>query len=220
MSPAQIAAQAGGTVTERAIAILVASGVTGSKEIAAALGITMRAVQKARKKAAERTTVREPQDAEANHSSQNEPQDANHGSLSSPPPPKRKVSPCTPSKEIHPLPPQTLTSFESVSAEAAPTRGNPSAGKRYAFDGDTIRVLEPQFEKWRGAYPSIDVRAELLLADAYYTERPEKIPDGKWFFAVSRWLGKADVQAKADKRSELQKKIDRVCPPEIYAGLS
>lgn len=104
MNPAEIAAATGGTVTERAIAILVATGVTSNRAIAEALGVTMRAVQKARKATQERTTVREPQFAEANHSSpKSEPQFASEA----PPPPKRKVSPCTPSKENTP-PPQPI----------------------------------------------------------------------------------------------------------------
>lgn len=238
MNPGEIAMMTGGTVTERAIAILIAAGMASNKAIAEALGITPRAVQKARKATKKRTTVREPQFAEANHSSQNEPQDANHSSPDGPPPPKRKVSPCTPSKENNPLPPQNLTeTFGFVSAGAAPKSDSSFAGKRYAFEGELIRVTEQDFAKWREAYSNIaDLTAELRLADAYYAERREKLPGGKWFFAVSRWLDRANKEVQAAKKAEAvnttdpyyarmvrlgmsRSEYERTYPPEIYRGL-
>lgn len=69
----------------------------------------------------------------------------------------------------------------------------------YAFAGRIIRIDHSQAQKWREAFPRIDLIAELTTADAYYSEKPPK--DGKWFFPVSNWLKRANEQAgpKPDK---------------------
>lgn len=69
-----------------------------------------------------------------------------------------------------------------------------TAGKAYAFEGETIRLSKQHFDKWRESFRAIpDLRAELQAADDYYTENPPR--DGKWFFPVSRWLAKANAEA-------------------------
>jgi len=77
------------------------------------------------------------------------------------------------------------------------------AGKKYAFEGQTIRLSPAQIEKWRVAYPALpDIEAVLQSADDYYTENPPA--DGKWFFRVSRWLA-----AENGKRLAKQQQIER-----------
>jgi hypothetical protein len=79
-----------------------------------------------------------------------------------------------------------------------PERSPPA--KRYAFEGQTIRLTQKDFDKWRESYRAIrDLRAELQAADDYYTENPPK--DGKWFFVVSRWLAKNNREA-ADRQEQ------------------
>jgi hypothetical protein len=69
----------------------------------------------------------------------------------------------------------------------------------YAYEGAIIRLKRDQFERWRKVYSAIpDLTAALEVADAYYAERPPK--DGKWFFPVSRWLEKANAEAKTEKK--------------------
>lgn len=58
-----------GTPTQKLIAILNAAGITASAEVASLIGVTQRAIQKANSSSPERTTVREPQFADANSSS-------------------------------------------------------------------------------------------------------------------------------------------------------
>jgi len=76
------------------------------------------------------------------------------------------------------------------------------AEKKYAFEGQTIRLLPAQIEKWRVAFPALhDIEAVLQTADDYYTENPPA--DGKWFHRVSRWLAtengkRADKQRRAE----------------------
>lgn len=77
------------------------------------------------------------------------------------------------------------------------------AEKKYAFEGQTIRLSPAQIEKWRVAYPALpDIEAVLQSADDYYTEHPPA--DGKWFFRVSRWLA-----AENGKRADKQRQIER-----------
>lgn len=68
-----------GTPTAKFVAVLVAAGITDTKEIAAIIGVGERAVQKVRK-----TNHSSPNSGTPNHSSRttvrNEPQDANHSS--------------------------------------------------------------------------------------------------------------------------------------------
>ncbi|MBX9587884.1 MAG: hypothetical protein K2X43_01175 [Hyphomonadaceae bacterium] len=221
MNLTEIATQTGGTVTERAIAILIAAGVATNQEIAAALGLTVRAIQKARKKTATRTAGRELQDAEANHSSPNEPQFANHSSPvseESVPSPKRKVSPCTPSKENIPLPSGTERKKDSGANAPAPA-ALPSACKVYAFEGVNGRITQEQAERWRKAYPAVpDLLAELQACDDYYAANPERLK-GKWFFACSAWLLRSNKREASDKRSKFEREMDEICPPEIYGRL-
>lgn len=68
----------------------------------------------------------------------------------------------------------------------------------YAFVGKIIKLKSQQFEQWRQSYSNIDLIASLQAADDYYAEHPP--PDGKWFFAVSRWLQKDNADAAAKKK--------------------
>ena len=70
-------------------------------------------------------------------------------------------------------------------------KGGADAPTKYAFDGNVVRVTTAQVDQWRKAYPKVpDMMAELQRADDYYTETPPK--DGKWFFATSSWLARAN----------------------------
>lgn len=66
------------------------------------------------------------------------------------------------------------------------------AAEAYAFVGRVIRLKPADYERWRDAYPRVNLRAELQAADDYYAENPPQ--HGRWFFAVSRWLKKANDQ--------------------------
>src|SRR5262245_49362403 len=64
---------------------------------------------------------------------------------------------------------------------------NSGAGKTYAFQGQVVRLLLADLERWRRAYPNIpDIAAELQHADDYYAGHLP--PDGEWFHRVSAWL--------------------------------
>lgn len=64
-----------------------------------------------------------------------------------------------------------------------------------AWKGKIITLTPADYQKWGQSYDRIDLNAELQAADDYYAQRPPK--DGKWFFPVSRWLKKANEEARA-----------------------
>lgn len=72
--------------------------------------------------------------------------------------------------------------------------------KSFRFDGNVIKLTTKDYERWRSAYPYIDdFEATLQTIDDYYTDNP--IADGKWFFRVSRWLGKENREGLERQRT-------------------
>lgn len=90
------------------------------------------------------------------------------------------------------------TETEQIGRASAPENIVSIKGK-YVFEGKIIRLTQDQFNRWKLAYPFIpDFTACLHTADSYYAENPPE--DGKWFFRVSRWLERANTEAKNGKR--------------------
>lgn len=75
-----------------------------------------------------------------------------------------------------------------------------SSSNDLRFTGHVIKLSVRDYERWREGYAAIDdLDAELTLADDYYAENPPK--NGRWFFAVSRWLQRSNERAIERKRS-------------------
>lgn len=98
---------------------------------------------------------------------------------------------------LHETPPETDTETEKKIG------GVPTPPEPFVFVGKIVRLKAETYSTWREAYPHVpDLKAELTLADDYYSEhRP---PGGKWFFPVSRWLAKANTEALAAKTAPPQ----------------
>lgn len=61
------------------------------------------------------------------------------------------------------------------------------SGKSYAFEGETIRLTQKDFDGWAKAYHAIpDLRAELSALDDWLRDKPEQ--RAKWYPAVSAML--------------------------------
>lgn len=87
---------------------------------------------------------------------------------------------------------------EKIERASAPPNIVSIKGK-YVFEGQIIKLTQEQYDRWTKAYPHIpDLTACLHTADSYYTENPPR--DGKWFFPVSRWLERANAEAKSSGR--------------------
>lgn len=93
---------------------------------------------------------------------------------------------------------ETETETEQIGRASAPENIVSIKGK-YVFDGQVIHLTQEQYDRWAKAYPDIpDLTACLHTADSYYAENPPG--DGKWFFRVSKWLERANVEGKQGKR--------------------
>jgi hypothetical protein len=73
---------------------------------------------------------------------------------------------------------------------------SPSAGK-YAFDGETIRLIARDYDKWLSTFHAIpDLRAELVSIDAWFADQPEE-KRGKWFLLTTQMLSKKHQEIMA-----------------------
>lgn len=94
---------------------------------------------------------------------------------------------------------QNRTESETESERASAPPNIVSIKGKYVFEGQIIKLTQEQYDRWTKAYPHIpDLTACLHTADSYYTENPPR--DGKWFFPVSRWLERANAEAKSSGR--------------------
>ena len=94
---------------------------------------------------------------------------------------------------------QNRTDSETESERASAPPNIVSIKGKYVFEGQIIKLTQEQYDRWAKAYPHIpDLTACLHTADSYYTENPPR--DGKWFFPVSRWLERANAEAKSSGR--------------------
>lgn len=77
-------------------------------------------------------------------------------------------------------------------------------GKRYAFEGRTIRLNQADFERWRNSYHAIlDLRAELQSLDDWL--QGPNVPDHKrksWFNGVSALLGRKHTEGLAAQQAQ------------------
>lgn len=135
------AATCEGTPTAKFVAVLIAAGITDTKEIAAIMGVGERAVQKARKanhsspnsetpNQGSRTTVR------------NEPQFANHSSVPNHSSPKSEPQFGRARVEGNNLPTNLETTVGSLVSPPTPSDAKPVADWRSAFGADDNRGVE------------------------------------------------------------------------------
>jgi hypothetical protein len=83
----------------------------------------------------------------------------------------------------------------------------------YAFAGHVIRLSAADLARWRIAFPSIELLAELEKRDAWLRGQPE--PDRKkWFQSTAAWLSKVQTEAaaKAPKRKSSNFKLGEYRP--------
>lgn len=98
------------------------------------------------------------------------------------------------SETVAETPPDTDTETD----RSREKRGGAKAPTGFAFVGKVIRLTVTDYARWASAYDAVpDMMAELTKADDYYSSNP--LPDGKWFFPVSRWMAKAHSDALSGK---------------------
>lgn len=75
-----------------------------------------------------------------------------------------------------------------------------SPSKKYAFEGKIIRLTQVDFDKWKKAYPDLNLYAELLQRDDYLATQP---PDEqkRWYLSTSAFFIKQNERRKAQNNS-------------------
>ena len=68
-------------------------------------------------------------------------------------------------------------------------------GKKYAFEGKVIRLTQVDFDRWRLAYPDLNLWGELMLRDDWLVKQP---PDEqkRWFMSTSQYFIKQNEKRK------------------------
>ncbi len=85
------------------------------------------------------------------------------------------------------------------------------ATKKYAFEGDVIRLTEKHFLDWTTAFPNLDLRGELIARDAWLASPRATDDDRKnWFISTSKYL--------ANKNSESKAKAQAAAPKQALGG--
>jgi DNA-binding transcriptional MocR family regulator len=83
------------------------------------------------------------------------------------------------------VPESGTTAGQQRDKEEEGNKGRKKKEEGYAFDGATIRLSHPDFERWQRAYSAIpDLFAELQSLDDWISHEPAEA-QAKWFFCVS-----------------------------------
>ena len=69
----------------------------------------------------------------------------------------------------------------------------------YAFCGQVIKVLKPDFDQWQSSYPDLDLRAALQSRDDWIN-RQDAQTKKKWFNSTSNWLANRQKDARQSER--------------------
>jgi len=73
-------------------------------------------------------------------------------------------------------------------------------GETYAYSGNTVRLLQNDYDSWVKAFPYLDLRAELQSRDDWYRENPDKAKG--WYTPTSAWLRNRNQMAFEKRRQQ------------------
>lgn len=76
----------------------------------------------------------------------------------------------------------------------------PDGAPPYAFEGRVIRLLPDQFDRWRIAYPALDLQAVLQSRDDWLADEADEASRKRWFMATSNHLANLQQKATAAKQ--------------------
>ena len=78
-----------------------------------------------------------------------------------------------------------------VKTQKPEARGQkPESKNKYIFTGNVIRLKEKDFKSWEKAFPSLNLNAELISLDAYYSENNID----KWFSRTATALKNRELK--------------------------
>lgn len=91
---------------------------------------------------------------------------------------------------------------EARSQSSFPSNEEKEQKGGYAFDGRVVRLNRSDFDRWRDAFPSIDLRGLLQSRDDWLSSQPDQVRK-RWFTSTSSWLaGKQQDAARIDRAAE------------------
>lgn len=83
---------------------------------------------------------------------------------------------------------------------------SPKKEKNYAFDGKIIHLTQKDFDRWKKAYPDLNLWGELMLRDDWLAKQPpESVKD--WFISTSQYFLKQNELRKR-QNADLEEKMD------------
>ena len=68
--------------------------------------------------------------------------------------------------------------------------------KQYGFEGKIIRLTQVDFDKWKKAYPDLNLYAELLQRDSWLAEQPPE-EQKRWYMSTSQFFIKQNERRKS-----------------------
>ena len=98
----------------------------------------------------------------------------------------------------------TLDSCQ-VNSAAAPAC-SADDGKKYAFEGEVIRLKQKDFDDWQRAYPDLNIYAECVVRDSWLREQPES-ERKRWFMSTAAYFAKQNERRKR-QNAELASEVD------------
>lgn len=72
--------------------------------------------------------------------------------------------------------------------------------KRYAFEGKIIKLTQEDFDRWKNAYPQLNLYAELLQRDSWLSEQPPN-EQKRWYMSTPQFFIKQNERRKQQNQA-------------------
>ena len=97
-----------------------------------------------------------------------------------------------------------------ITSDNSPPGGLPACSaddeKKYAFEGEVIRLKQKDFDDWQRAYPDLNIYAECVVRDSWLREQPES-ERKRWFMSTAAYFAKQNERRKR-QNAELASEVD------------
>ena len=101
---------------------------------------------------------------------------------------------------------QNITNITNITDSAAAPACLSDDGKKYAFEGEVIRLKQKDFDDWQRAYPDLNIYAECVVRDSWLREQPES-ERKRWFMSTAAYFAKQNERRKR-QNAELASEVD------------
>lgn len=72
--------------------------------------------------------------------------------------------------------------------------------KKYAFEGKIIKLTQEDFDRWKNAYPQLNLYAELLQRDSWLSEQPPN-EQKRWYMSTPQFFIKQNERRKQQNQA-------------------